>query len=99
MSTRRRTRRCSRSRATPASTTSRMTTALCRSPRRGRNWASTQASGWAELSRERQEALIRGEDIGLHIVLDYRLLPVERFHRADETHPVQHLVLTGELHL
>ena len=50
------------------------------------------------LGREGQETLVRGQDVGLHVILDHRLA-VERLHRTDQRHPVQHLVLPGELHL
>src|SRR5579863_9166667 len=53
--------------------------------------------GYGWLCRERQEAFVGGEDVGLHVVLDDRLL-VERLHRAGERHPVQHLVLAGKFH-
>src|SRR5215212_3832620 len=55
--------------------------------------------GVARLSREGQEAFVGGENVSLHVVLDHRLLLIERLHRAGERHPVQHLVLPGILHL
>src|SRR6516225_2099275 len=48
--------------------------------------------------REGQEAFIRCQDISLHVILDYRTA-VERLHRADQRHPVQHFMLPGKFHL
>src|SRR6516164_606863 len=48
--------------------------------------------------REGQEAFIRRQDISLHVILDYRTA-VERLHRTDQRHPVQHFMLPGKFHL
>ena len=43
------------------------------------------------------EALIRGKNVGLDVVVHNRT-PIEPFHRPHQSAPVQHLVLPGLLH-